>query len=102
MKLTCYRGPSFPIGPEVFLEQFQAKSEDVPIAAAVALGLAGAGSVENYLPVIMQRLQANNAKDQYLLLHSLKEVIRNTLIHLITAHTRETDYPTFQLHNGRY
>ena len=49
----------------------------MPIAAAVALGLAGAGSVETYLPVIMQRLQANNAKDQYLLLHSLKEVIPN-------------------------
>jgi len=49
----------------------------VPIAAAVALGLAGAGSVENYLPAIMQRLQANSAKDQYLLLHSLKEVIPN-------------------------
>ncbi|RPB29718.1 TIP120-domain-containing protein [Terfezia boudieri ATCC MYA-4762] len=71
-------GPSFPIGPEVFLEQFQAKSEDVPIAAAVALGLAGAGSVEKYLPVIMQSLQANNAKDQYLLLHSLKEIIQHS------------------------
>ncbi|KAF8425206.1 armadillo-type protein [Tirmania nivea] len=71
-------GPSFPIGPEVFLEQFQAQSEDVPIAAAVALGLAGSGSVENYLPVIMQRLQANNARDQYLLLHSLKEIIQHS------------------------
>ena len=64
------------MGPETFLEQFQAKSEDVPIAAAVALGLAGAGSVERYLPVIMQRLLADTAKDQYLLLHSLKEVSR--------------------------
>ena len=37
-------GEKFPIGPEVFLAQFAAKSDDVPISAAVALGLAGAGS----------------------------------------------------------
>ena len=74
-----FRGPTFPIEPEIFLEQFQAKSEDVPIAAAVALGLAGAGSVEKYLPVIMDGLQANSTKDQYLLLHSLKEVIEEFL-----------------------
>lgn len=74
------------MGPETFLEQFQAKSEDVPIAAAVALGLAGAGSVERYLPVIMQRLLADTAKDQYLLLHSLKEVSRFLAIIRSFAH----------------
>ncbi|KAI5811207.1 armadillo-type protein [Peziza echinospora] len=71
-------GPSFPIGPEIFLSQFQAQSEDVPIAAAVALGLAGAGSVEKYLPVIMKRLHEDKVKEQYLLLHSLKEIIQHS------------------------
>lgn len=70
------RGSSFPVGPEVFLNQFRAKSDDVPIAAAVALGLAAAGNVSGYLPVIMQRLGGD--KDQYLLLHSLKEIIQHS------------------------
>ncbi|KAH8148486.1 uncharacterized protein LAJ45_07589 [Morchella importuna] len=69
-------GASFPVGPEIFLNQFHAKSDDVPIAAAVALGLAAAGNVSGYLPVIMQRLGGD--KDQYLLLHSLKEIIQHS------------------------
>ncbi|CAZ86279.1 unnamed protein product [Tuber melanosporum] len=70
-------GPSFSVGPETFLQQFHAKSDDVPIAAAVALGLASAGNVQGYLPVIMQRLGGGD-KDQYLLLHSLKEIIQHS------------------------
>lgn len=70
-------GASFPVGPEIFLNQFHAKSDDVPIAAAVALGLAAAGNVSGYLPVIMQRLGGGD-KDQYLLLHSLKEIIQHS------------------------
>ncbi|KAL7274746.1 hypothetical protein RUND412_002334 [Rhizina undulata] len=70
-------GPRFPVGPDVFMNQFRAKSDDVPIAAAVALGLAAAGNIDGYVPVIMEKLKSGD-KDQYLLLHSLKEVIQHS------------------------
>lgn len=66
-------GKEFRVQPDVFLREFKSDSDDVPIAAAVALGLAAVGNLDTYLPVIMQRLGGND-KDQYLLLHSLKEV----------------------------
>ncbi|RPA75681.1 TIP120-domain-containing protein [Ascobolus immersus RN42] len=70
-------GKSFGVQPDVFLKEFKSADDDVPIAAAVALGLAAVGSLDTYLPVIMQRLGGND-KDQYLLLHSLKEIIQHS------------------------
>lgn len=63
----------FSVGPEIFLEQFKNSSDEVPVAAAVALGLAAVGNLQGYLPIIMQKLNGDD-RDKYLLLHTLKEV----------------------------
>ncbi|KAF2646305.1 TIP120-domain-containing protein [Massarina eburnea CBS 473.64] len=64
------------IKPELFIKYFSLKSEQVPLAAAVALGRAGAGSVSQYLPVIMTTM-AKPSSPQYLLLHSIKEILQH-------------------------
>ncbi|TGZ79435.1 TIP120-domain-containing protein [Ascodesmis nigricans] len=69
-------GTSFPIKADTFLQQFAVRSDTVPIAAAVSLGLAGARNIDTYLPVIMERL--NTGLDSYLLVHSLKEIIQHS------------------------
>ncbi|CAK7224199.1 hypothetical protein SBRCBS47491_005467 [Sporothrix bragantina] len=68
-------GKDSPIKPELFLEQFSSDFDKVSIAAAVALGRAGAGNVPQYLPVILQGLTAGD-NTQYLLLQSVKEVLQ--------------------------
>lgn len=67
------QGEKFLVKPQSFLTMFSHKSDDVPLAAALALGLAGSGSVQKFVPVIMRRL--SDRKDSYLLVHSLKELI---------------------------
>ncbi|KAI9810543.1 MAG: hypothetical protein M1827_006216 [Pycnora praestabilis] len=68
-------GSSSPLQPNLFMSHFKSKSEQVPLAAAVALGRAGAGNVEIYLPIILSPL-ANAGSTQYLLLHSIKEILQ--------------------------
>ncbi|MCJ1437915.1 hypothetical protein MMC27_007302 [Xylographa pallens] len=61
--------------PKDFLEYFESKSDQVPRAAAVALGRAGAGNSAVYLPVILSGM--DNSEDmQLLLLHSVKEILQ--------------------------
>ncbi|CZR56953.1 related to TBP (TATA-binding protein)-interacting protein TIP120 [Phialocephala subalpina] len=68
-------GATSTIVPSTFIEQFNSRSEKVPLAAAVALGRAGAGNVEVYLPQILSTMgKGGNA--QYLLLHSIKEILQ--------------------------
>lgn len=62
------------IDPKLFIQYFSAKSESVPLSAAVALGRAGAGSVSKYLPVILSTM-GQPSSPQYLLLHSIKEIL---------------------------
>jgi len=69
-------GTEFPIPPEKFLAHLKDGTENVPIAAAVALGLAGAGNVQKFVPAIMERLAGG--RDSYLLVHSLKEIITHS------------------------
>ena len=76
---------------QVILGTFSSQSEEVRSAASYALGWlmprhchvtilcffvgsVSAGNLQNYLPFILSEIQAN-PKRQYLLLHSLKEVI---------------------------
>ena len=96
-------GPAFPVSPDSFLahlsmpapasvsqnesdssqpptqppaaeqQQQQKQQQHVPLAAAVALGLAGAGNVPVFVPAVMQRLASGG--DRYLLVHALKEVL---------------------------
>ncbi|KAF5846434.1 hypothetical protein GGP41_003840 [Bipolaris sorokiniana] len=64
------------IDPKLFIKYFSAKSENVPLAAAVALGRAGAGSVSKYLPVILSNIGQPSAP-QYLFLHAIKEILQH-------------------------
>ena len=68
-------GASSPLEPQIFTDQFKSKSDLVPRAAAVALGRAGAGNPPKYLPVILSSMR-KSGNSQYLLLHSIKEVLR--------------------------
>jgi cullin-associated NEDD8-dissociated protein 1 len=68
-------GPKSPLRPSTFTDQFKSKSGKVPLAAAVALGRAGAGNIPVYLPEILATMdKGGNA--QYLLLHSIKEILQ--------------------------
>jgi cullin-associated NEDD8-dissociated protein 1 len=69
-------GSQSTIDPKLFIKYFSAKSENVPLAAAVALGRAGAGSVSKYLPVILSTM-GQPSSPQYLFLHSIKEILQH-------------------------
>jgi cullin-associated NEDD8-dissociated protein 1 len=69
-------GSQSTIDPKLFIKYFSAKSENVPLAAAVALGRAGAGSVSKYLPVILSSM-GQPAAPQYLFLHAIKEILQH-------------------------
>jgi cullin-associated NEDD8-dissociated protein 1 len=68
-------GAQSSIDPKLFIKFFSARSEQVPLAAAVALGRAGAGNVSKYLPVILSTMGQPSAP-QYLLLHAIKEILQ--------------------------
>lgn len=61
--------------PESFTPYFADQSEKVKLAAAVALGRAGAGNVKSYLPKILDGMAQGR---QYLLLHSVKELLQHS------------------------
>ncbi|OAL46546.1 TIP120-domain-containing protein [Pyrenochaeta sp. DS3sAY3a] len=63
------------VDPKLFIKNFSVPSDQVPLAAAVALGRAGAGNVSKYLPVILSSMGSPSAP-QYLLLHSIKEILQ--------------------------
>ncbi|KAG9233768.1 armadillo-type protein [Amylocarpus encephaloides] len=68
-------GEKSPLSPATFTAQFTYQSEKVPLAAAIALGRAGAGNIPVYLPAIFSAMdQGGNFK--YLLLHSIKEILQ--------------------------
>jgi cullin-associated NEDD8-dissociated protein 1 len=68
-------GAQSTIDPKLFIKFFSYRSEQVPLAAAVALGRAGAGNVSKYLPIILSTMGQASAP-QYLLLHSIKEILQ--------------------------
>ena len=61
--------------PSVFTSHFNSKSDQVPRAAATALGRAGAGNIKTYLPVILSSSYMSGSS-QYLSLHSIKEILQ--------------------------
>lgn len=67
---------SSPLQPELFVSHFKSKSNQVALAAAVALGRAGAGNINSYLPVILSNLDEMGTL-QYLSLHSIKELLQH-------------------------
>ncbi|KAL6709223.1 hypothetical protein ACN47E_002039 [Coniothyrium glycines] len=68
-------GSQSTVDPKLFIKHFSAQSDQVPLAAAVALGRAGAGNVGKYLPVILSTMGQASAP-QYLLLHAVKEILQ--------------------------
>lgn len=69
-------GSSSPLEPNVFMDHFNSKSENVPRAAAIALGRAGAGNINIYLPIILSN-SGKTGNLQYLSLHSIKEILQH-------------------------
>ncbi|XP_071406265.1 cullin-associated NEDD8-dissociated protein 1-like isoform X1 [Pithys albifrons albifrons] len=61
----------------VILEAFASTSEEVKSAASYALGNVSAGNLKEYLPFMLKEI-GSQPKRQYLLLHSLKEVISSS------------------------
>lgn len=60
--------------PQIILNCFGAQSEDVKSAASHALGAVAVGNLAWFLPFILTEIEGQS-KRQYLLLHSLKELI---------------------------
>ncbi|KAL8545309.1 hypothetical protein ACS0TY_005475 [Phlomoides rotata] len=58
----------------IVIESFQSSFEEIKSAASYALGNIAVGNLPKYLPFILDKID-NQQKKQYLLLHSLKEVI---------------------------
>ncbi|KFY22168.1 hypothetical protein V493_06792 [Pseudogymnoascus sp. VKM F-4281 (FW-2241)] len=71
---TLRMGPNSPLKPETFMSHFTSEYTKLPLAAAVALGRAGAGNTALYLPAILDRMN-EGGNTQYLLLHSIKEIL---------------------------
>ena len=65
-----------PLAPNVFTTHFSSKSDSVPRVAAVALGRAGAGNINKYLPVMLSNSE-KTGNLQYLSLHSIKEILQH-------------------------
>ncbi|NXI58463.1 CAND1 protein, partial [Chloroceryle aenea] len=61
----------------VILEAFASPSEEVKSAASYALGNISVGNLKEYLPFMLTEI-GSQPKRQYLLLHSLKEVISSS------------------------
>lgn len=59
---------------EVILQAFNSSSEDVKSAGSFALGCVAVGNLNKFLPIILHEIESRN-KRQYLVLHSLREVI---------------------------
>lgn len=59
---------------EILLEAFSSSSEDVKSSASYALGCVAVGNLSLFLPFILKEIEVRNRR-QYLLLHSLREVI---------------------------
>lgn len=59
---------------EGILEAFNSSSEDVKSAGSFALGCVAVGNMSRFLPIILHEIESRN-KRQYLILHSLREII---------------------------
>lgn len=59
---------------ETILQSFSSNSEEIKSSASYSLGSISIGNLEQYIPFILREIDMQ-PKRQYLLLHSLKEVI---------------------------
>ncbi|KAB8299785.1 hypothetical protein EYC80_000037 [Monilinia laxa] len=79
-------GAKSPLKPSTFTAHFNSTYDKVPLAAAIALGRAGAGNISLYLPEILKLIKDGN---EFLLLHSIKEILQQAgnIPTAITKHT---------------
>ncbi|KAJ8879876.1 hypothetical protein PR048_020493 [Dryococelus australis] len=59
---------------QVILQSFSSQSEEVKSAASYTLGSVAVGNLPQYVPFVLQEIETQPRR-QYLLLHSLKEII---------------------------
>jgi len=69
MDLSCYSQ----VHP-IVINAFSSQNEEIKTAAAYALGNISVGNLAFFLPLVLREIQSH-VKRQYLLLHSLKEII---------------------------
>lgn len=69
-------GTQSPLQPSLFLEQFHKEPDKVSLSAALALGRAGSGNVQGFLPVILETMN-HGGNTQYLLIQSIKEILHS-------------------------
>ncbi|NWT03941.1 CAND1 protein, partial [Mionectes macconnelli] len=72
----------------VILEAFASPSEEVKSAASYALGNVSVGNLKEYLPFMLKEI-GSQPKRQYLLLHSLKEVISSSPADSLTPYVQD-------------
>jgi len=75
VNLAAMAGGVAPNLLHIYLSFFDASSEDAKHAAAYALGRASVGAMDVFLPAILNALEQNSQKKQYLLLSALRELI---------------------------
>lgn len=69
----------------IILEAFSSTSEEVKTAASCALGGMAVGNLNDFLPFLLKEI-SSQPRRQYLLLHSLKEVISACPVSGLSAH----------------
>ncbi|KAF2762815.1 cullin-associated NEDD8-dissociated protein-like protein [Pseudovirgaria hyperparasitica] len=69
-------GTNSPLPPSQFIECFQARSDKLPLAAAIAMGRAGSSNIKVFLPKILSAM-GQQSSPQYLLMHSIKEILQH-------------------------
>uniref|UniRef100_A0A8C9U0K0 Cullin-associated and neddylation-dissociated 2 (putative) n=1 Tax=Scleropages formosus TaxID=113540 RepID=A0A8C9U0K0_SCLFO len=72
----------------VILEAFSSSNDEVKSAASCALGNICVGNLKEYLPFMLKEI-GSQPKRQYLLLHSLKEVISASTAEKLKPHVEE-------------
>lgn len=83
-------GTNSPITPDLFLQQFRDEPDKVSLAAATALGRAGAGNVPVFLPIILNSAK-NAGSQQYLLLQSIRQILSQVVDSSIDISEYEAD-----------
>ena len=70
-------GASSPFDMNIFTKSLAAKSDKVRLSAAIALGSASSSDIQQYLPAVLTGIGGANSQE-YLYLHSLKEILQHT------------------------
>lgn len=70
-------GAQSPFDMNIFTKSLGAKSDKVRLSAAIALGSASSSDIKQYLPAILRGV-GSGSDEEYLYLHSLKEILQHT------------------------